>query len=88
MPRAGARGASLLQACPAISAAVEFEDLVLAARARHSYKFQVGGLIRRQSGNSRQAGSDNDGGIGGFQSGADRRPGKSPNRKGSNHRRR
>ena len=61
MPRAGARGASLLQAYPDISAAVEVEDLVLAARARHSYKFQVGGSIRRQSGNSRQAGSGNDG---------------------------
>jgi len=36
--------------------------------------------------NSRQAGSGNDGGVGAFQSGADRRPGKSPNREGSNHR--
>ncbi len=87
MPRAGVRGASLLQAYPAISAAVEVEDLVLAARARHSYKSQVGGSIRRGSGNSRQAGSGNDGGIGGFQSGADRRPGKSPNREGSIHQR-
>jgi len=50
-----------LQAYPTISAAVEVEDLVLAARARHSYKFQVGGSIRRESWNSRQAGSGNDG---------------------------
>ncbi len=61
MPRAGSRGASLLQAYPDISAAVEVEDPVLAGRARHSYKSQVGGSIRRQSGNSRQAGSGNDG---------------------------
>ncbi len=84
--RAGAREASLLYAYPAISAAVEVEDLVLAARARHSYQFQVSGSIRRQSWNSRQAESGYDGGVDAFQSGADRRPGKSPNREGSNYR--
>ena len=75
-----------MQGYPTTSAAVEVEDLVLAARARHSYKFQVDGSIRRQSWNSRHAGSGSDGEAGAFQLGADRRIDKTPNREGSMHR--